>query len=191
MLENGIRAGAITPYSMEADDFSTPMDTAELYKKLYQVDTILVNDPETGIAYYQVVRLDYNPEDVLRYRIKEMWYFDKQHSTMQVRILGIAPLFISKDEYGDIRYESPLFWVYYPDCREWLAHHKAPTAHQPSGLMTWEDLFEMRYFDSYIMKETNIHGRRLRDYLNDQDMLTEADLLKQSLFNFEHDLWSY
>ncbi|MBL7794401.1 MAG: gliding motility protein GldN, partial [Saprospiraceae bacterium] len=58
-------------------------------------------------------------------------------------------------------------------------------------MMTWEDLFETRRFDSYIMKETNIYDRRLTDYLSGTDLLTEADLLKQSLFNFEHDLWSY
>ncbi|NUQ26626.1 MAG: gliding motility protein GldN [Saprospiraceae bacterium] len=191
LLENGIREGAITPYSNETDDFSIPLDTADLYPQLYQVDTILVNDPETGMAYYQVVRLEYDPKEVLRYRIKELWYFDKQYSTMKVRILGIAPLFVKYDENGNFLYERPLFWVYYPECREWLSHHKAPTFEQPSGMMTWEDLFETRRFDSYIMKETNIHDRRLADYLSGVDLLTEADLLKQSLFNFEHDLWSY
>ena len=35
---------------------------------------------------------DLNPEDVKRFRLKEVWFFDEETSTLQVRILGIAPL---------------------------------------------------------------------------------------------------
>jgi hypothetical protein len=57
--------------------------------------------------------------------------------------------------------------------------------------MTWEDLFEMRFFASYIYKESNVYDRRLQDYLSGVDLLLEADKIKQEIFNFEHDLWSY
>lgn len=191
LLEKGIREGAITPYSIENPDFSESMDTSELFSLLYRVDTIPVFDPETADQYEQIVLTDYNPEDVVRYRIKELWYFDKQRSTLQVRILGIAPLLIVKDDNGDFLYERPLFWAYYPDCRKWLAQYEAPALSQSVHTMTWEDLFEMRHFTGYIMKENNIYDRRLTDYLSGVDLLSEAGKIEQSLFNFEHDLWSY
>ena len=57
--------------------------------------------------------------------------------------------------------------------------------------ITWEDLFEMRFFSSYIFKESNVHDRRIEDYLTGVDQLLEADKIKQEIFNYEHDLWSY
>jgi hypothetical protein len=49
----------------------------------------------------------------------------------------------------------------------------------------------MRFFASYIYKESNVRDRRLQDYLTGIDLLLEADKIKQEIFNFEHDLWSY
>ena len=50
---------------------------------------------------------------------------------------------------------------------------------------------EMRFFSSYIYKESNVHNRRLQDYVQGVDLLLEADKIKQTIFNFEHDLWEY
>ena len=58
-------------------------------------------------------------------------------------------------------------------------------------LGTWEDLFERRFFSSYIYKESNVYNRRIQDYLQGVDILLEADKIKQEIFNYEHDLWSY
>ncbi|MEL6845924.1 MAG: gliding motility protein GldN, partial [Bacteroidota bacterium] len=60
-----------------------------------------------------------------------------------------------------------------------------------SSLTSWEDLFEMRFFASYIYKASNVRDYRLEDYLSGVDLLLEADKIKQEIFNLEHDLWSY
>jgi len=57
--------------------------------------------------------------------------------------------------------------------------------------LSWDDLFEMRYFASTIYKEGNVYNRRIKDYSDGLDQLLEADKIKKELFNFEHDLWSY
>jgi hypothetical protein len=57
--------------------------------------------------------------------------------------------------------------------------------------MSWEDIMEMRYFSSYIYKESNVYDRRLQDYLSGVDLLLEADKIKNEIFSFEHDLWSF
>jgi gliding motility associated protien GldN len=110
---------------------------------------------------------------------------------MQVRILGIAPLIDVKDDNGNFRYEKPMFWVYYPEARESLARERVFNFGNDTSPMTWEDLFEMRFFSSYIYKESNVFDRRLQEYLSGVDLLLEADKIKQEIFNFEHDLWSY
>jgi hypothetical protein len=56
-------------------------------------DTIYVPDaanPDSLVP--TVITKDFDFEKVNRFRIKEVWYFNKQTSTMQVRIMGIAPV---------------------------------------------------------------------------------------------------
>ena len=39
-----------------------------------------------------------NPTDVVRYRIKEVWYFDENIGRVDVQILGIAPIVSKFDD---------------------------------------------------------------------------------------------
>ena len=86
--------------------------------------------------------------------MKEVWFFDEESSTLQVRILGIAPLIDKTDENGNFLYEKPMFWVYYPQAREILARERVFNIGNDASAITWEDLMEMRYFSSYIFKES-------------------------------------
>ncbi len=183
--------GDITVYSTEDDKFSAKLEPDEVASMGANVDTVITFDPETYEEQIQIVRNDLNPEDVKRFRIKEVWFFDEQTSTMQVRILGIAPLIDVKDDNGNFRYEKPMFWIYYPDTRETLARHKVFMPGNDASPITWEDLMEMRFFSSYIYKSSNVHDRRLQEYLTGVDLLLEAEKIKQEIFHFEHDLWSY
>lgn len=181
----------ITVYSTEDDKFTAPLTPDEVASMGATIDTVITFDPETYEEQIQIVRNDLNPEDVKRFRVKEIWFFDEETSTMQVRILGIAPLIDVKDENGNFRYEKPMFWVYYPEAREILSRERVFNPGNDASPNTWEDLMEMRYFASYIYKESNVLNRRLQDYLSGVDLLLEADKIKQEIFNFEHDLWSY
>lgn len=181
----------IKVYSTEDDKFSARLEPGEVATMGATVDTVITFDPETYEEQIQIVRNELNPEDVKRFRLKEIWFFDEETSTMQVRILGIAPLIDVKDDNGNFKYEKPMFWVYYPDARSVLARELVFNPGNDSSPNSWEDLFEMRYFSSYIYKESNVYDRKLQDYLSGVDILLEADKVKQEIFNFEHDLWSY
>ncbi len=183
--------GEITVYSTENDKFTSMLTSDEVASMGASIDTAYTFDPDTYEEIIQVVRNDLNPEDVKRLRIKEVWFFDKQTSTLQVRILGIAPLIDVNDENGNFKYEKPMFWVYYPEAREVLSRERVFNVGNDASPITWEDLLEMRFFSSYIYKESNVINRRLQDYLTGVDLLLEADKIKQGIFNFEHDLWEY
>ncbi len=191
ILMEGAESGEITVYSTEDDKFSIPLTPDEVASMGASVDTIATVDPETYEETYQVVRNEVNPQDVKRFRLKEIWFFDEETSTLQVRILGIAPLIEEFDDNGNFKYERPMFWVYYPDARQALARERVFNVGNDSSPMTFEDLFEMRFFSSYIYKESNVFDRRLEDYLSGVDLLMEAEKIKQEIFNFEHDLWTY
>ncbi len=191
ILMDAAEEGEIIAYDTEDDKFSYPLEPEEVASMGATIDTIITFDPETYEEQIQVVANELNPEDIKQFRLKEVWFFDEESSTLQVRILGIAPLKDEYDENGNFKYTIPLFWVYYPECREVLARYKVFNPDNDASPMTWEDLFEMRYFSSYIMKKSNVYDRRVEDYLTGVDMLLEAEKLRMEIFNFEHDLWSY
>jgi hypothetical protein len=69
----------------------------------------------------------------------------------------------------------------------------------PSGndskRITFDDWFEQRLFSSYIIKESNMWDLRITDMdefkTTNISALLEAERIKNSLFEFEHDLWEY
>lgn len=183
--------GDITLYSTENDKFSTPLNQSEVESIFFTTDTIVVYDPDTFTEEIRVIRNELDWNDVKRIRVKEQWFFDKNTSSLNVRILGIAPLVEERDENGNFRYEKPLFWAYYPELRPVLASVQVFNSQNDGSLMSWEDLMEMRYFSSYIFKASNVRDDRLQDVYSGVDLLLEADKIKQEIFNFEHDLWSY
>jgi gliding motility associated protien GldN len=191
ILMDAATSGEITVYSTEDDKFSSKLTPDEVASMGATIDTVITFDPETYEEQLQVVRNDINPEDVKRFRMKEVWFFDEETSTLQVRVLGIAPLIDKTDENGNFLYEKPMFWVYYPEAREILSRERVFNTGNDASPITWEDLMEMRFFSSYIYKESNVRDRRIQDYLTGIDLLLEADKIKQEIFNFEHDLWSY
>ena len=191
ILTDAVNSGTITLYSAETDDFSYPLSKEEINNILFTTDTIPIFDPETYTETYQVISESINYEDIKRYRLKEVWYFDSSTGSLQVRILGIAPIQDVTDANGNFRYEQPLFWAYYPELREVLAKHLVFNIQNDSSRITWEDLLEMRFFASTIYKESNIRNDRLQDMFSGLDLLLEADKIKQKIFNYEHDLWTY
>jgi gliding motility associated protien GldN len=194
ILADAATKGDLPVYSTDEDGakFKKRMSTDDVLSQLSKTDTVVTFDPETYEEQSKIVRNDINPEDVKRFRVKEEWFFDKESSMLQVRILGIAPVIDQKDNEGNFRFEKPLFWVYYPQARELLARHRVFTqGGNTNATLSWEDIFEMRYFASYIIKESNVYDRKLEAYLQGVDLLMQSEKIKNDIFNWEHDLWQY
>lgn len=194
ILSDAATKGDLPVYDVDDDGakFKKRMSTDNVLSMLSKTDTVVTFDPETYEEKIQIVRNDINWEDVKRFRIKEVWFFDKETSTMQVRILGIAPMIDVKDNEGNFRFEKPMFWVNYPQARELLARHRVYTmGGNTNATISWEDMFEMRAFSSYIYKESNVYDRKIDDYLTGLDVMMESEKIKNDIFNFEHDLWQY
>jgi gliding motility associated protien GldN len=138
---------------------------------------------------------------VKRLLIKEKWYFDKQHSTMKVQIVGIAPIKLYnkelKDANGNITLSPEvtsqvLFWIYFPEFRELFAQYEIFNRFSDAQNISFDDLFMQRRFASYIFGESNVYDNRfIGDFLLGDDILFEAEKIKTSLMEMEHDLWEY
>ncbi|WP_232826450.1 gliding motility protein GldN [Lewinella sp. IMCC34183] len=173
------------------DNFSMLMDGPSLANLAGGFDTVMVTDPVTYEQVPVVEERFFDPTTVKRYRIQEMWFFDKESSTMKVRILGIAPMQIIPTE--DSRtVEAPMFWVYYPEARQLLANEEAFAFGNDAANRSWQDVFEYRYFNSYITKASNVLDERIdRPERSGREQLLESERIKQEIFNYEQDLWSY
>jgi len=192
VLMEGIKKDELQAYAVtDADDFSTPLPKEELLSFINKKDTISVYDHATNSYVDEIIVNETDPDNIKRFRIKEIWYFDENTSTMKVRILGIAPLQDVYDDHGNFLYELPLFWVYYPHARQALSQALVFNGNNDNAPMSFTDIFEMRMFSSYIYKESNVHDRRLEGYLSSVDLLLEGKKINDEIFNFEHDLWEY
>ncbi len=197
MMLKAVNSGEVTAFT--DDRFSTPMTIPEIQQlTVGSADTVPQVDPTdpNKVIRYVVTRASFNPKSVAKLRIKEEWVFDREASRYFCRILGIAPL---KTAYFPNGQERPgsvtMFWVYYPDLRPLLAKYEV---YNPKNMgnsrMTWEELFESRMFSSYITKSTldNASNRAIRSYIKDPILaLLEGENIKEKIFNYEQDLWSY
>lgn len=185
VLRDAAVSGEITVY--QEDNFKVVKLPADVAKIGAGNDTIPLTDLDGNYIKDTVLVREFDPTRVSKYRIKEDWFFDEETSTMQVRIIAIAPLY-----YDDqIQLDLPMFWAHYPTARNVLVKQEVFNPRNDAVRLTWDDLFEMRLFSSYIYKESNVFDRRIQDYLTGTDALRESDRIKQDIFEYEHDVWSY
>lgn len=193
ILLDAIKSKQVEAFSPIDDRFTTPIAYGEIQNKLSgEEKTIRSIDPVTGEEKMVTTRDEFDPRTVVQYKIKEIWVFDKEASQLKVRILGIAPMVSRMNEDGSFRAAIPLFWVYYPDMRPILAKYDVYNQNNDAATMSWEDLFEMRFFTSYVTKENNTYNREIKDYIKDGTMrLLEGQAVKDKIFNKEQDMWQY
>ena len=171
------------------DEFTTPTTFTEVNSQLGGSDSTFVVDPDTGEGVWRVVSNDFDWATVTRFRVKEDWIFDQEAGRMVVRVLGVSPIRDVLDKNtGDLRGTQAMFWAYYPDLRDHLIHKEVFNQQNDSNRLTWDDLFEMRLFSSYIMKESNLQDRRIQDYKNGRDALMESEKIKKEIFEKEHEI---
>lgn len=202
ILLNAIKSGEITAFNATVDDrFTTPMTVKEIAEQLVGKPKVIqvpnwAEDPTgaKGLMKDSVITEEYNPDKVEKFWIKEDIVFDKESSRMHVRILGIAPILTIRNQDGSFRDVTPIFWVYYPDLRPLLAKYEAYNGKNYGARLSWEELFESRMFASRIIKSTvdNPYDLPIKSYINDPILrLLEGENIKEKIFNYEQDLWSY
>jgi gliding motility associated protien GldN len=196
LLLKGVETGQLTAYdARNDDDFKTPMTMAEVKEAFgAEVRTREVRNFETGEMEIRTIEGEIRLDEVKQFMIKEEWYFDKQNSRLQVRIVGICPIqeFYREDIENSPVQRRRVFWIYYPEARELLASNEVFNPYNDSQRMSFDDLFIKRYFNSYIVQESNVYNNRLiSQYLSGKNAMLESKNIEEKIFNFEQDLWEY
>lgn len=194
ILHTAALAGDITAYDPavdRADQFRSVLPLSEIAKIGARTDSVEIIDPVTLQSYWKVIPNPLTWDRITKFKIKEVLFFDTKTSTMQVRIIGLAPVMEDRDANGNYRGDMTMYWLHYPDLRNMLAKEEAFNPQNDKTSLSWDDIFETRMFESYIYKESNVYDRAIVEYATGIDLQIESDRIKQKNFEYEHDLWNY
>ncbi len=198
ILLQAIQDSTVTVFNSIDDRFTTPMTKEEVAKVVSgdEIDVPII-DSNGVTSGTKKMRNDVNLDSFYRFRIKEEVIFDKESSRLFWRILGIAPVKDIITSVGVNLGPTELFWVYYPDMRATFAKYEVYNGKNFGARMSWEELFESRMFYGRIIKSTidNPYDQYIRNYKglsnNSILQLLEGENIKEKIFNYEQDLWSY
>lgn len=198
ILLQSIQDSLVTVFSSVDDRFTTPMTRGEVGKAISgdPID-VPIYDEQGNLTGTKKMVNDINFDSFYKFRIKEEVIFDKESSRLFWRILGIAPVKNVVTSQGVNLGESELFWVYYPDMRGIFAKYEVYNGKNFGARMSWEELFESRMFYGRIIKSTidNPFDQYIKNYkgLSENSILQllEGENIKDKIFNYEQDLWSY
>ena len=207
------------PSNVQFSEFYSPInpngiaDSAKLNEKLkvqfgVKDEKKAIENVVTGAIDSVPIKGERHTDEVYRYILKEEWFFDKQRSKMDVRIIGLCPIRLYKDkavsnaiansgggaasDEDEPLTPKKLFWVNFPSLRPVLANHEVFNENNDAERRTFDDIFFKRKFSSYIIQETNVFDNRLiGEYAFGLDAQLEAEKVKDFIFKLEHDLWEY
>ncbi len=181
---------SITAYENENDgQLNKVIPASQLLARFNYIDTTQIENPANGKLEQKVTPYIFNTSDVKQFRVKEEWFFDKQQSVLQVRIVAICPVaFLVKNDEPRI---IPMFWIYFPEARSPFSKVDVFNKKNDTQKLTYEDVFIKRKFASYIYKQSNVYNRRISQHLLGRDGLIESERIREEILNTELDLWEY
>jgi gliding motility associated protien GldN len=198
IIMDAVAAGELTAYDPivakppvpNFDGFDTPLTPAQARGKM--ADSTLVNqfDANGEKTGSKMVAGEFQPDSVVKFRIKEDWMFDKQRSVWEPRILWIAPM-VKPKVAGLAADYQPAFWIYFPAARQVLVTHEAFNRNNDATDLSFDDVFLKRLFHGYVVKVSNDKDERIKDYAEGIDRLYESERIKKQLMDWELNLWQY
>lgn len=195
VLMDAVLAGELTAYDPTptkedptGDSFLKRLSSDQALGRV--VDSVLV--PQFDNEGYEISSTmmagEFNSDSVTRFRIKEDWFYDRQRSVFEPRIVGIAPLM--KINMGGVSLdEQPTFWIYFPEARHILVNKQVADPVNDALGISFDDLFTRRQFSSTIIKESNPQDLRIKDYMQGTDELVEADRIQGKLGEYNESIW--
>jgi len=173
------------------EEFQVQLEPSVIRNKIVKIDTVeqmsYLEDGTEVATRVGTSDSTWMYRQFRKIRLKEDWFFDKQKSVLEVRIIGMG--IYTYDEEKEAPKEQ--FWVYFPSCRKFFAKHEVYNPKNDSERRTFEDVFWKRQFASVITKETNVFDRQISEYSKGIDALLESDRIKNDIFTWEHDQWHF
>lgn len=194
ILDEALTEGRIRAF--EDDMFTTEITNWTEYKSKFgtsRTETLVEYDMDgMEITRDTTIFVPANFESAEKLRIKEEWFLDKNRTVEDVRIIGFSLVASYEKSEGDVQ-TLALGWIRYndPEVRLLLANSEVYNPQNDRARRSYDDIFQKRIFDSYIIRESNTFNRAINDYVQGADALAESERIKEYLFNMEEDMWEY
>jgi gliding motility associated protien GldN len=167
----------------------------------------IVNDWGEEIGQRPVFS-SWGPREVYQYIIKEQYLIDKQRSVKEERIIGLCPMFWYEPLNTNTSYEESsdddmpsatsrkwrnFGWLYFQEIRPMLAVTEVFNPQNNAQRRTYDDIFALRRFASYIKGSENVYNNRgINEFIvNGMDQRLISDEIAEKLREKEHEMWEY
>ena len=154
---------------------------------------------------------NYQAKQIMMYRVKEIWFFDKKRSVLEVRILEIEPMLQVEREIGGAGAPGPgqeeeeeevksvkawkrLGYIMYDELRPYLVKQEMYNPKNNAQRLSLDDMMTWkREFSSFIYQEQNVYNnRQIDEYIaNARDQRIESERITEKIRSFEHALWEF
>ena len=199
VLMEAVDNGELTAYKPSFDDsneFKELMTYDQVLEEFDAQDKVeTTTDPVTGEPFTIIVPGSIQTDEVLQILVKEMWFFDRKRSTMEVRIIGLCPIRVyykADDLNQEDLQRKKLFWVKFPEARNILAKKEVFNSFNDAERRSYDEIFHKRFFDGFVVQESNVYNNRMiQEYSLGVETLLESDRVEDLIFRYEHDLWEY
>ncbi|MDH6353818.1 gliding motility associated protein GldN [Dysgonomonas sp. PH5-45] len=169
---------------LEAFDDDKKLDV----KKFLESHSIIYRE-ENG----QIIVEDYDmyANEIQGYNVKEVWFFDKNNSVVDTKIVALSPILYVQDDYSADKTGYPLFWVKYEDIRPYAARMPIMVSNLNNAQnQTIDDYFRKRSYQGDIYRTTNMQNRPLATSGMPADSLKkEQQKIENQLIEFNKRLW--
>ena len=205
------KEGEVLP--VYTDEFCTTYKDREAVRSsLSETHVIDSLDEETFevVGQKEIVE-NYRASQILMYRVKEIWFFDKKRSVLEVRILEIEPMLQVEREVGGAGAPGPgqeegeeevqtvkawkrLGYIMYDELRPYLVKQEMYNPKNNAQRLSLDDMMTWkREFSSFIYQEQNVYNnRQIDEYIaNARDQRIESERITEKIRSFEHDLWEF
>ncbi|MFC2119344.1 gliding motility protein GldN [Bacteroidota bacterium] len=183
------------------NEFKVPITFEDIKEEFDATEKIqeVIQDNITEETTMDTIVGQIHSEEVMQILVKELWFFDKQRSVMDVRVIGFCPirLYYQDQAIDDANLnleptKKKLFWVKYTEARPFLANSEVFNPGNDAARLSFDDIFYKRKFNGYIVKESNVwDNRNINSYLSGMEIMMETNRIEEFIFNFGHDLWEY
>ncbi|MEI6312101.1 MAG: gliding motility protein GldN [Bacteroidota bacterium] len=150
-----------------------------------------IMDPESFDVMTKTISKCPTDKDIVKYRLMEDWYFDKNTSSLKVHIISIAPIMQVTNSEGIFIGYAPMYWLNFDQLRNVLVKYPVYNAKNDDSKFSWDDLFISRTFNSLVIKESNVFDRKIAEYATGIDAVLEGQRVDNEMLSNEHDVWSY
>ena len=181
--------GYIPVYEYRLDGNEVFSDSAKVTMKTILDNYHIFYEEKNGKI--RVDNSDIPSAEVKMYYLKESAYYDQANATFRRKVISLCPVMMRADDFGGEASKYPLFWVKYSDLEPFLNKQTVMTSNlNNAAVMTLDDYFTMNRYEGKIYKTTNMLGRTLAQYCqNDSALKKEQMKIEGELKAFEQNIF--